>query len=296
MNFHQYTPPQVQSSSRTTTVRTTQTTSGRPSTLIAGGLGATTLGGLGTPMPSLAATAMPTLGVTNLMPTGLSTTQYVSAPTVTQTRYATTSGPVIAPVPMMTTTTTTTGKTLHSPGIIKTTGLTPGLSGYSTLGNLSLARPATYVTTSLPMGLATGPATTSMQTATSNQITYSNSASLTINDVRCEGYIAVSNDRIVEAKNLFVGSAPFVLSQETLEVTPEMTVVARNPDIKHHISELPNAECESLTLSELRRLAGMDENAQLWIGLPGQAASAATESHGGIHFHTTASFAPAFHA
>eukprot|EP01056_Protomagalhaensia_sp_Gyna25_P001902 Protomagalhaensia_sp_Gyna_25__1901@NODE_2007_length_1350_cov_876_328757_g1654_i0_p1_GENE_NODE_2007_length_1350_cov_876_328757_g1654_i0NODE_2007_length_1350_cov_876_328757_g1654_i0_p1_ORF_typecomplete_len211_score32_47AsmA/PF05170_14/0_081_NODE_2007_length_1350_cov_876_328757_g1654_i0174806 len=145
-----------------------------------------------------------------------------------------------------------------------------------TIGTMSLA----------PIQPLSAPMTLATNQQPNTKATYTSSASLTINGVRCEGHIGLSNDRIIQAKNLFVGVAPFVLSQATLEVTPELTVVARNPDIKYHLDELPNANIQSLTLSELRKLAHIEQNAPIYIGLPGQAAALATESGGALQLHT----------
>eukprot|EP01053_Blabericola_migrator_P000777 Blabericola_migrator_1__776@NODE_1195_length_5142_cov_387_875271_g810_i0_p3_GENE_NODE_1195_length_5142_cov_387_875271_g810_i0NODE_1195_length_5142_cov_387_875271_g810_i0_p3_ORF_typecomplete_len269_score41_72OCC1/PF15506_6/0_14_NODE_1195_length_5142_cov_387_875271_g810_i042985104 len=229
--------------------------------------------------------------------TTVRTTQTTSAPMLTTpitTPYISTSG-----VPVVTHHTYTSGPMMTTTPLLTTPGAgtfmkplpTMGGSFGTSLGTLSLTpfRPA-YGTTSLsgsvPMGLAPA-TTTSRQSSASQQVTYSNAASLTINGVRCEGYIAAANDRIVEAKNIFIGVAPFVLTQETLEVTPEMSVVARNPDIKCHIGDLPSAEHESLTLSAMRQLAGIEEGGAVYVGLPGQAAALVSEVNGALHFQQT---------
>lgn len=99
---------------------------------------------------------------------------------------------------------------------------------------------------------------------------------MTINGLLCEGYIACSNDKIIQAKNLFIGVAPFHLGTDTLEVTPDYTVVTRNPDIVYHLADLPNESFQSLTLAELRSVAQIPADKPVFIGLPGQAASIAT--------------------
>lgn len=237
--------------SSTRTVRTTHTTTG------GGLLGGTAGFGIGVPTTIGGA---PTLLGTTLMPAGHTRVVQTSQPIMTQTRYVNTTG---------------------APSMVYQSGPVMMGSGLTRLGSISLRPLTTYSTTMaaapVTMGIAPMMHMTQASAATATQqATYTNSASLTINGLLCEGYIACSNDQIIQAKNLFVGVAPFHLGTDTLEVTPDYTVVTRNPDIIYHLADLPNESCQALTLAELRSLAQIPADKPVYVGLPGQAACQAT--------------------
>lgn len=127
---------------------------------------------------------------------------------------------------------------------------------------------------SAPMGLAT-PNATATATATSRM-----QSSMTIRGLHCEGTLGLTDAAIVEAQNLFVGVAPFVLDEATLEVTPTLSVITRNPDIKYYMPTLPDGA--PLSLKQLRTMAGMEANATVHVGLPGQQSFILTQEADGM--------------
>lgn len=102
------------------------------------------------------------------------------------------------------------------------------------------------------------------------QLTYRTSSAMNLGPVRCEGVLGLAEDLIIEALNVYVGAAPFHLTDENLEVTPEGVVVARDPNIRFLLEGLGN---ESMSLVQLKNLSGLQPNEEMWLGLPGQASN-----------------------
>ncbi|MDN5249796.1 MAG: hypothetical protein QWI73_06910, partial [Alphaproteobacteria bacterium] len=124
---------------------------------------------------------------------------------------------------------------------------------------------------SAKMGIAQGPQEPEKpKTPIAPQLTYRTSSAMNIGHVRCEGVLGLAEDLIIEALNVYVGTAPFHLTDENLEITAEGMVVARDPNIRFLLEGLGN---ETLTLAQLKSLSGLQMNEEMWLGLPGQPAN-----------------------
>lgn len=188
-------------------------------------------------------------GASRAIPSFGSRKVYVGGPTVTRiggpmtTSYVTTSAsPMVTMRGPVTQTHYTTTRTVGSPLLMNTGYVQPSPLMTTTLHGQGIPMHAMPMQTMPMQTIAPMQTVGTMQTVSGvhaaqmgiahrselapeiapPQHSYSNVSSLDLNGVHCEGAIAISESMIVEAKNVFVGIAPFTLDAETLEITPEV--------------------------------------------------------------------------